>query len=79
MIEKDRMKNEQIWGEGQAANYDSRMRGFLHEYQKIIEQVKHYTRDNYTVLDVACGTGAISLEIAKYACGIKRNKKNSKR
>lgn len=67
MNENERVKNEQKFWEKQAASYDCRVIGFLQEYQKIIKQVKHYTRDDYTVLDVACGTGAISLEIAKYA------------
>lgn len=67
LIKEKRKQNEKRFWEKQAPLYDTRVGGYSVEYIKIITQVKRYMNKDSLILDAACGTGIISLEIAPCA------------
>lgn len=66
MKKNNRQQTERNFWEKQATKYDKRMKSFSLEYQRTVERVIEYIHEDSVVLDVACGTGIVSLEIAQY-------------
>jgi ubiquinone/menaquinone biosynthesis C-methylase UbiE len=63
---KDRQRREKgIWDK-LAKNYDKQVKVYDQAYKSSISKSLQFVNNNSHVLDMACGTGIISLGLAKY-------------
>jgi len=57
------IKSEKLW-DRMASIYDDSTKKFDHLHKKVVENTMKFLKTNDTVLDCACGTGTMTMEIA---------------
>lgn len=63
--EKRKINEKKFW-EKRASSYDKQVKSFSSEYEYLKTKIKSYTNKDSFLLDVACGTGILALDIAPY-------------
>lgn len=59
------MKESKIFWDRLSGKYDNQVKRYEQTYQKTIEKTNQYLGNADTVLDFACGTGIITIEVAE--------------